>query len=67
MQIANGLASFSLGEADILRRAMGKKKERRDGGRSRAKFLNGCANNKIPEKKAERIFNLMGRVRRVWL
>ena len=58
MQIANRLASFSLGEADILRRAMGKKKKE-EMAAQRAKFLNGCANNKVPEKKAERIFNLM--------
>jgi len=58
MQIANRLASFSLGEADILRRAMGKKKKE-EMASQRAKFLNGCANNKIPEKKAEQIFNLM--------
>src|SRR5579859_4814038 len=58
MQIANCLASFSLGEADILRRAMGKKKKE-EMAAQRAKFLHGCANNKIPEKKAERIFNLM--------
>jgi DNA polymerase-3 subunit alpha len=58
MQIANSLASFSLGEADILRRAMGKKKKE-EMAAQRAKFMAGCANNKIPEKKAERIFNLM--------
>ncbi len=58
MQIANRLASFSLGEADILRRAMGKKKKE-EMAAQRAKFLHGCANNKTPEKKAERIFNLM--------
>jgi DNA polymerase III subunit alpha len=58
MQIANCLASFSLGEADILRRAMGKKKKE-EMAAQRAKFLEGCAKNKIPEKKAERIFNLM--------
>jgi len=58
MQIANRLASFSLGEADILRRAMGKKKKE-EMAAQRAKFMSGCANNKIPEKKAERIFNLM--------
>ncbi|HWY43900.1 MAG TPA: DNA polymerase III subunit alpha [Candidatus Sulfotelmatobacter sp.] len=58
MQIANALASFSLGEADILRRAMGKKKKE-EMAAQRAKFLDGCAKNKIPEKKAERIFNLM--------
>ncbi|HEY1424055.1 MAG TPA: DNA polymerase III subunit alpha [Candidatus Acidoferrum sp.] len=58
MQIANRLASFSLGEADILRRAMGKKKKE-EMAAQRAKFLHGCANNKIPDKKAERIFDLM--------
>jgi len=58
MQIANRLASFSLGEADLLRRAMGKKKKE-EMAAQRAKFLAGCAKNKIPEKKAERIFDLM--------
>ncbi len=58
MQIANLLASFSLGEADILRRAMGKKKKE-EMAAQRAKFMGGCAANKIPEKKAEHIFNLM--------
>src|ERR1700722_1874222 len=58
MQIANRLASFSLGEADILRRAMGKKKKE-EMAAQRAKFMAGCAGNKIAEKKAEGIFNLM--------
>jgi DNA polymerase-3 subunit alpha len=58
MQIANRLASFSLGEADILRRAMGKKKKE-EMAAQRAKFQDGCARNKINDKKAERIFNLM--------
>ena len=58
MQIANRLASFSLGEADILRRAMGKKKKD-EMAAQRAKFMAGCATNKIPEKKGERIFDLM--------
>jgi len=58
MQIANRLASFSLGEADILRRAMGKKKKE-EMAAQRAKFMAGCLANKVPEKKAERIFNLM--------
>ncbi|HEY8715511.1 MAG TPA: DNA polymerase III subunit alpha, partial [Candidatus Acidoferrum sp.] len=58
MQIANRLASFSLGEADILRRAMGKKKKE-EMAAQRAKFMTGCLANKVNEKKAERIFNLM--------
>src|SRR5262249_16103370 len=47
-----------LGEADILRRAMGKKKKE-EMAAQRAKFMAGCAKNKINEKKAEKIFNLM--------
>jgi DNA polymerase-3 subunit alpha len=58
MQIANRLAGFSLGEADILRRAMGKKKKE-EMAAQREKFMNGCRVNKISEKKAQRIFDLM--------
>jgi len=58
MQIANRLAAFSLGEADILRRAMGKKK-REEMAAQREKFLAGCRATKIPAKRAERIFDLM--------
>ncbi len=58
MQIANRLAGFSLGQADILRRAMGKK-NREEMASQREKFCAGCAVNKIPEKKAERIFDLI--------
>ncbi len=58
MQIANRLAGFSLGEADILRRAMGKK-NRDEMAAQREKFLAGCAVRKVPAKKAERIFDLM--------
>src|SRR6266550_3726898 len=58
MQIANRLAGFSLGEADILRRAMGKK-NREEMAAQREKFLAGCAMRKVPGKKAEKIFDLM--------
>jgi DNA polymerase-3 subunit alpha len=58
MQIASRLAGFSLGEADILRRAMGKKKAE-EMAAQRQKFLAGCHANKVPAKKAERIFDLM--------
>lgn len=58
MQIASRLANFTLGDADILRRAMGKKKA--EGmAEQREKFLKGCASNHISPAKAERIFNLM--------
>jgi len=58
MQIANRLAGFSLGDADILRRAMGKKKPE-EMAAQRDKFLAGCAARKVPAKKAEKIFDLM--------
>ncbi len=58
MQIANRLAGFSLGEADLLRRAMGKKK-REEMAAQREKFLTGCRANKVAAKKAERLFDLM--------
>jgi DNA polymerase III subunit alpha len=58
MQIANRLAGFSLGEADILRRAMGKKK-REEMAAQKEKFLSGCRERKVPAKKAEKIFDLM--------
>jgi len=58
MQIANRLAGFSLGEADILRRAMGKK-NREEMAAQREKFLAGCHTHKVPPKKAERIFDLI--------
>ncbi|HEX5424620.1 MAG TPA: DNA polymerase III subunit alpha, partial [Candidatus Acidoferrales bacterium] len=58
MQIANRLAGFSLGDADILRRAMGKKKVE-EMAAQREKFLTGCQAHKVPKDKAERIFDLM--------
>ena len=58
MQIANRLAGFSLGDADILRRAMGKKKPE-EMAAQREKFLSGCSARKVPAKKAEKIFDLM--------
>ncbi len=58
MQIANRLAGFSLGEADLLRRAMGKKK-RDEMAAQREKFLAGSHARKVPARKAEKIFDLM--------
>jgi len=58
MKIAQVLAGYSLGEADLLRRAMGKKKfEEME--KQKEKFLLGTKKNKIDPKKAEEIFNLM--------
>ncbi len=58
MQIANRLAGFSLGDADILRRAMGKKKPA-EMAQQKEKFLAGCAARGVPAAKAEKIFDLM--------
>ncbi len=58
MQIANRLAGYSLGEADLLRRAMGKKKAE-EMARQRERFLNGAAERGHNRKKAERLFDLM--------
>jgi DNA polymerase-3 subunit alpha len=58
MQIASKMAGFSLGEADVLRKAMGKKmasvmESMKD------KFLQGAKKNRIPEKIALQVFELM--------
>ena len=60
MKIANILASYSLGDADILRRAMGKKiPEVME--EERAKFMAGARGNNIPEDKATYVFDLMAK------
>ncbi len=58
LQIANRLASFSLGEGDLLRRAMGKKIPA-EMEQQRKRFLDGCARNGFPAEKATQIFDLM--------
>jgi len=56
-QVANVLAGYSLGAADVLRRAMGKKKPEVMA-QERNTFVQGCAKlHKIPEAEAERIFD----------
>ena len=60
MKIANVLASYSLGDADMLRRAMGKKKPEVMAA-EKEKFLAGSKENKIPKDKAEYIFDLMAK------
>ncbi len=58
MAIASEMAGFTMGEADLLRRAMGKKKpEEMD--RQRAKFLEGCRTRHIEEGVAGQVFDLM--------
>ena len=58
MQAANRLAGYSLGEADLLRRAMGKKKPE-EMAAQRERFVEGAAQRKFPAKKIEKIFDLM--------
>jgi DNA polymerase-3 subunit alpha len=58
MQIANRLAGYSLGEADILRRAMGKKNAE-EMARQRERFIKGAAERGFPPKKMAKIFDLM--------
>jgi DNA polymerase-3 subunit alpha len=58
MQIASRLAGFTLGEADILRRAMGKKKKDVMAAQ-RETFVKGCRSRGVGEKDAKRIFDLM--------
>ncbi len=58
MAVANQLAGFSLGQADLLRRAMGKKKHE-EMAKQKTLFIEGAKHKKIPEKKAEKLFDQM--------
>jgi DNA polymerase-3 subunit alpha len=59
MQAAQVLAGYTLGGADLLRRAMGKKKHQ-EMAEQRAVFVRGCKEkNHIPEAKANQIFDLL--------
>ncbi|MBA4394379.1 MAG: hypothetical protein C0407_12580 [Desulfobacca sp.] len=58
MQIASRLADYSMGEADTLRKAMGKKIPEVMA-QQRTRFLEGTKKNKIDQKKAEAIFKNM--------
>jgi DNA polymerase III subunit alpha len=59
MAAASKLAGYSLAQGDLLRRAMGKK-DKEKMAKERRNFIEGCARtNKIPEKKANAIFDLL--------
>ncbi|MCB1149279.1 MAG: DNA polymerase III subunit alpha, partial [Chlamydiia bacterium] len=58
MQIAQKLAGYSLGEGDVLRRAMGKK-DHDEMQRQRTKFVEGCVENAIDRQTATLIFDKM--------
>jgi DNA polymerase-3 subunit alpha len=58
MQAANKLAGYSLGEADLLRRAMGKKNVE-EMAKQRERFVQGATQRGFPPRKIEKIFDLM--------
>ena len=58
MQIAQVLAGYTLGQADMLRRAMGKKKAE-EMAEQRKIFMEGAEKEKVPADRAEQIFDLM--------
>lgn len=58
MQIAQVMAGYTLGGADMLRRAMGKKKPE-EMAKQRGGFIEGCANNNIDAELAGNIFDLV--------
>ena len=58
MQIANRVAGYSLGEADLLRRAMGKKKPA-EMAAQRERFIEGALQKGFPKRKVVKLFELM--------
>jgi DNA polymerase-3 subunit alpha len=58
MQIASEMAGFTMGEADTLRRAMGKK-DRDLMAKQREKFVAGCGERGIEDRTADRVWELM--------
>ncbi len=66
MEIARVLSGYSLGEADMLRRAMGKKiKAEMDA--QRARFVDGAVERGVAKAKADEIFDLSRQIRRLRL
>ena len=60
MQVAQALSGYSLGEADLLRRAMGKKiKSEMDA--QRARFVEGALKNGLTKELADEIFDLLAK------
>ena len=58
MQVANRLAGYSLGEADLLRRAMGKK-DADEMAKQRERFVQGAVQRGYARRRIEKIFDLM--------
>ncbi len=66
MQLSNRIAGYSLGEADLLRRAMGKKKQE-EMDKQRARFMKGALEKGHSQRKVEKIFDQMAQVRGLWV
>ncbi len=66
MQIAQAMSGYSLGEADLLRRAMGKK-IRAEMEKQRARFIAGAVENGIAEGAGRNDLRTAGEVRRLRL
>ena len=60
MQVANRIAGYPSGEADLLRRAMGKKKKE-EMDKQRERFVQGAKEHGFNTKKAEKLFELMAK------
>jgi len=58
MQVAQKMGGYSLGQADLLRRAMGKKKMKVMA-KERVNFVAGAKERKVPEKTANEVYDLM--------
>ncbi|MEJ0024345.1 MAG: DNA polymerase III subunit alpha [Alphaproteobacteria bacterium] len=58
MQIAQTLSGYSLGEADLLRRAMGKKQPA-EMAKQKSRFIDGAKARQVPEQRASYIFDLV--------
>ncbi len=61
MQIAQVLSGYSLGEADLLRRAMGKKIKKEMDGAAKSRFVEGAIANGVNKGRAEYIFELVAK------
>lgn len=66
MQVASKFAGFSLGEADLLRRAVSKKKKELLQ-EQREKFVAGCLRQGYGEEIANQLYDWIVRFRRLWL
>ena len=64
MKIASAVAGFTLGEADVLRAAMGKK-DKVKMAKQREQFLSGAAARGVAAETALELFELIAQVRRV--